>query len=168
MEAKDEAGGGEVRGMTLAQVVELASASTGGPLNFGPLDHAVASELAQKTSGTTPPVYVWTTFKPIPEDEQGHDSLVVAVTGNGSDSRANALFFSVARAHVLQLASTVKEKSTGAGMLAGGLKQFREELLAYDAHEDRDGIDWDAKRIELDRMLQEAIACAEHLSEIDR
>lgn len=139
--------------MTRQHVKEIAEASSAGPLNWGETSKESIEKLAPEEGAE-----LWTTWAGEPDD-----SLIVAVTGNGPTSRANARFFSVARSHVLELCEQLGRKERGARELMAGLVAFREDLLSYDASEDHDGRIWDGKRIELDRTLQEAIKAAEQL-----
>lgn len=88
-------------GLSIEDVRRIAEASSAGPLGHGQVSAEVAHGLAAKTD--TDATDLWTTYVKATDGE-----LVTAITGNGPTSEANAMFYSVARAWVLELCDQVE------------------------------------------------------------
>ena len=88
-------------GLSIEDVRRITEASSAGPLGYGQVPVEVAYGLAEKTNPDAPDL--WTTYVKANDGE-----LVTAITGNGPASEANALFYSIARAWVLELCDKVE------------------------------------------------------------
>ncbi len=103
----------------LASIRELAEAASPGELSWGAMRAEHVAQLADKTAAIdgTDPTEMWTTWLG-PAD----DALIVAVTGNGPTSKANARFFSRARMAVLALLDEIAERDRRIANLSGPSK----------------------------------------------